>query len=51
VITDKNPATDTLAGIRVRALQALKPPQRLSLGDWMEAICGCPKASLPFLVA
>lgn len=28
--------TETLAAVRARALSALKPPPRLSLGDWME---------------
>lgn len=29
--------TDTLTATRARALAALKPPPRLSLGEWMEA--------------
>jgi len=29
--------SDTLTATRARALAALKPPPRLSLGDWMEA--------------
>ena len=31
------PTTESIDGIRARALTALKPPPRLSLGDWMES--------------